>query len=63
MSKKFLRIKQVADRYGVHSRTVPRWVKDGRIDPPIYRGKFPLFDEELLEARERRAIVSLEQSA
>ena len=60
MSKKFLRIKQVADSYGVHSRTVPRWVKDGRIDPPIYMGKFPLWDEEKLEARERAAVISPE---
>jgi hypothetical protein len=63
MHKRFLRKSQVADRYQVHPRTVDRMVNDGRIDPPIYRGKFPLFDEELLEARERRAIVSLEQSA
>lgn len=57
MSKRFLRVKAVAERYGVSTRTVPRMVKDGRLPLPHYRGKFPLFDEAELDAADRAATL------
>jgi predicted DNA-binding transcriptional regulator AlpA len=58
MSKQFLRKSQVARRYGVHERTVDRMALDNRIPRPIHKGKFPIWDETLLEEYERRAIVN-----
>jgi predicted DNA-binding transcriptional regulator AlpA len=57
MAKQFLRKSQVAQRYGVHERTIDRMADDGRIPPPIRRGKFPLWAEDKLEAFERRAVI------
>ena len=56
--KRFLRLQSVAERYGVSTRTVPRMVRDGRLPPPHYRGKFPLFDEDELDASDRAAVVA-----
>jgi len=55
MSKQFLRKKSVAKRYEVDERTVDRMRVDGRLPKPIYRGKFPLWDTDLLDASDREA--------
>jgi hypothetical protein len=56
MSKKYSRKAQVAARYQVDVRTVPRMVEDGRIPPPdFYNGRFPLWDDEKLDENDRRA--------
>jgi predicted site-specific integrase-resolvase len=55
MSKKFLRKQAVAERYGINVRTVERMVLDGRLPAPVYRGKFPLFAEDELDAADRAA--------
>lgn len=54
---KFLRKRTVAERYGVNTRTVDRMAEDGRIPPPIYKGKFPLWDEGALDASDRAAAL------
>jgi hypothetical protein len=56
-SKKYLRKKAVAKRYGdVNERSIPRMVADGRLPPPtIFNGRFPLWDEAELDAHDRRA--------
>ena len=54
MPKTYLRKRQVAARYNVCWRTVDRWSEDGRLPNPIYRGKVPLWDLDLLEADDRR---------
>jgi predicted DNA-binding transcriptional regulator AlpA len=56
-SKKYLRKKAVADRYGVAERTVDRMAADKRLPPPMYRGKFPLWDEDALDASDRAAAL------
>jgi predicted DNA-binding transcriptional regulator AlpA len=61
--KQFLRKAQVAARYQVHERTVDRMADDGRIPKPIHRGKFPLWDEALLEEYERRAVINPDPAA
>jgi predicted DNA-binding transcriptional regulator AlpA len=58
MAKQFLRKQMLATRYGVNVRTVERMVKDGRIPKPIYLGKFPLWDSDLLDANDRAAAVA-----
>jgi predicted DNA-binding transcriptional regulator AlpA len=56
MSKIFLRKRQVAARYGgVATRTIDRWAEDGRLPPPIFRGRVPLWDLDELEAQDRAA--------
>jgi excisionase family DNA binding protein len=57
MSKKFLRKKAVADRYGVTIRTVERMIDDGRLPKPQYRGRLPLFAEDELDASDRAAAL------
>jgi hypothetical protein len=56
--KKFLRKNAVAERYSINPRTVPRMVEDGRLPPPTYRGKFPLWDEDALDASDRAATMA-----
>jgi excisionase family DNA binding protein len=58
MSKKFLRVAAVAERYSVSPRTIPRMVKDGRLPAPHYRGKFPLFDIDELERCDRHYVTT-----
>jgi predicted DNA-binding transcriptional regulator AlpA len=55
--KKFLRKNAVAERYSINPRTIPRMVADGRLPPPVYRGKFPLWDEDALDASDRAAAL------
>jgi hypothetical protein len=59
--KRYLRKKQVARRYGgVHERTIPRMVADGRLPPPDrYNGRFPLWSEDMLDAHDRQATRAL----
>ena len=57
MSKKFLRKQSVADRYDVDSRTVDRMAKDGRIPPPTYRGRLPMWAEDKLDESDRAAAL------
>jgi predicted site-specific integrase-resolvase len=58
MHKQFFRKSQVAARYGVDERTVDRWKLDGRLPPPRYRGRIPLWREDELDALDRRDIVA-----
>jgi hypothetical protein len=59
MARKFLRKKAVAARYGdVSIRWVERASKDGRLPRPHYRGRFPLWAEDELDAHDRAAIAA-----
>jgi predicted DNA-binding transcriptional regulator AlpA len=62
-SKKYLRKKAVAERYSVDARTVDRMALDGRLPKPIYITKFPLWDEEALDACDRNATLLLRPAA
>jgi len=55
--KQYLRKKAVADRYQVNVRTVDRMAEDGRIPPPIHKGKFPLWDTDGLDRSDRKTVV------
>jgi hypothetical protein len=58
--KRYLRKLQIAARYGVHERTVPRMVEDGRLRPPdLYNGRFPLWDADKLDKDDRAAARAL----
>jgi predicted site-specific integrase-resolvase len=52
--KKHSRKYQVAERYGVDERTVDRWKLDGRLPPPHYRGRIPLWDDDELDECDRK---------
>jgi hypothetical protein len=56
-SKKYLRKTAVAERYSIDERTVDRMSIDGRLPPPIYITRFPLWDEDRLDARDRAAAL------
>jgi predicted DNA-binding transcriptional regulator AlpA len=51
--KRYLRKQQVAQRYGIDERTADRWKLDGRLPPPVYRGRIPLWDELELDESDR----------
>ena len=53
--KTFLRNRQVAERYNIVTRTVDRWASDGRLPPPMWRGRVPLWDLDELEAQDHVA--------
>jgi hypothetical protein len=56
---KFLRKKDVAERYGVTIRSVERMIVDGKLPgPTLYRGRAPLWSIEELEADEKAAILA-----
>ena len=55
--KRFFRKRAVGVRYGVNDRTVDRMSEDGRLPRPVYRGKFPLWDEDELDASDRAAAL------
>jgi predicted DNA-binding transcriptional regulator AlpA len=56
MPKKYLRTNDVAARYSVHPRSVPRMVKDKRLPKPaMYSGRFPLWSEDELDAHDKAA--------
>ena len=56
-SKKYLRKKGVAGRYGVDERTIDRWVGLGRLPKPMYLpgSRIPLFAEDGLDEHDRLA--------
>jgi predicted DNA-binding transcriptional regulator AlpA len=56
--KRFLRKKQVGERYHIHERSVDRWSEDGRLPPPSYRGRIPIWDEDELDESDRRAAAA-----
>jgi hypothetical protein len=59
MAKKYLRKRAVAERYGgISFRSVERMVSDGRLPPPHYRGRFPLWPEDELDASDRAAALA-----
>jgi hypothetical protein len=62
MSKTFLRKRQVAARYNIVTRTVDRWAEDGRLPPPIWRGRVPLWDLDELEAGDHAAATTARAS-
>jgi len=49
--RRYLRKKQLAERYGgVSERSIDRWTRDGRLPPPtMFQGRFPLWSEEILD--------------
>jgi predicted DNA-binding transcriptional regulator AlpA len=55
MSKIFLRRRVVAERYGITTRSVDRWARDGRLPAPIRRGKTVLWDRDELDAQDHAA--------
>ena len=58
MPKQFLRKAKVAVRYDVNERTVDRMAhEDGRLPPPIYRGRIPLWDADELDKADRAAML------
>jgi predicted DNA-binding transcriptional regulator AlpA len=58
VAKKFLRKRAVAERYGFNIRTVERMIEDGRLPRPVYRGRYPLWDEDELNASDRAAAIA-----
>ena len=54
---RFLRKKAVAERYGTTMRSIERMSKDGRLPAAVYLigSKIPLWNEEVLDARDRAA--------
>jgi predicted DNA-binding transcriptional regulator AlpA len=62
-SKKYLRKKGTADRYGVSERTIDRWVELGRLPPPVYLpgSRIPLFAEDGLDEHDRSATPRLRE--
>jgi predicted DNA-binding transcriptional regulator AlpA len=58
-SRRWLRKREVAQRYGgVSDRTVDRMAAEGRIPAPIYRGRFPLWDESELDQIDQAAATA-----
>ena len=56
--KRYFRKRGVAERYGVHERSVDRMKDDGRLPPPdFYIGRFPLWGEDTLDESDRRAAL------
>jgi predicted site-specific integrase-resolvase len=60
---KFLRKRQVAQRYSITPRSVERWSADGRLPAPTYRGIIPIWSVEELEASDRQAERALRKPA
>jgi hypothetical protein len=59
---KFLRKRAIAERYGdVSIRTAERMVADGRLPPPVYRGRIPMCDELALDASDRATAVAAQK--
>jgi hypothetical protein len=56
--KRYLRKNELAERYGVTPRNIDYMVKDGRIPAPFYRGRFPLWDPDQVDAADRAALVA-----
>jgi hypothetical protein len=58
MPKQYLRKIRVAQRYDASIRWVERAVQDGRLPPPEYRGRIPIWDEAKLDESDRAAAVA-----
>jgi hypothetical protein len=54
--KQFLRKKKVAERYQCDPVTVMRMSRDGRIPKPIYKGRWPIWDADELDAHDRATV-------
>ena len=52
--KRYLRKNDLAARYGVTPRNIDFMVKDGRIPAPFYLSRFPLWDEDVIDAESNR---------
>ncbi len=62
--KRWLRKRQVGQRYGdVDDRTVDRMKLDGRLPPPTYFGRIPMWCEDELDERDRQATRERRPSA
>ena len=55
MLTQFLRRRAVADRYQINLRTLDRWVADGKLPRPSFRGRIPLWNVASLDEYDRRA--------
>lgn len=60
---KYLRKASVATRYDVGPRTVDRMSRDGRLPPPHYRGKLPLWSNDELDAADAAASATAKATA
>ena len=56
--RRYLRKRAVADRYGTTTRNIELKVRDGTLPPPEYFGRFPIWDEELLDEHDRRRALT-----
>jgi hypothetical protein len=52
--RRYLRKQQVADRYQTTTRNIELKVAAGVLPPPEYFGRFPIWDEALLDEYDRR---------
>jgi predicted DNA-binding transcriptional regulator AlpA len=62
-SRRRWRRKALAEFWGVSDRTIDRMRRDGRLGPPRYIGRLPLWDDEQREAAERAEPFLVAQSA
>jgi predicted DNA-binding transcriptional regulator AlpA len=54
-SRRYLRKRQVQERYNLRSpKTIDDWVKRGILPPPLRKGRTVLWDEGLLDRHDRR---------
>lgn len=60
MATKFLRKRDVAERYGITTRSVERLVKDKRLPRPVFplHNKIPMWPEEVLDESDRAAAAA-----
>jgi hypothetical protein len=60
---KYLRRLDLAERYGCTDRNIDLMVRDGRLpQPTLKRGRFPLWDEDVIDAADREAAAALRAS-
>jgi predicted DNA-binding transcriptional regulator AlpA len=55
-NERFLRKRQLADRYQTCTRTIDRWTADGRLPKPVHIGTVPMWALDEIEAFEREAM-------
>jgi predicted DNA-binding transcriptional regulator AlpA len=58
---KFLRKRQLAERYGCTTRTIDRWSETGRLPKPLRIGSVPVWELAEVEACERAAMKARDQ--
>ena len=56
--RRYLRKAAVAARYGTTTRNIELKVKAGVLPPPEYFGRFPIWDEDLLDEHDHRRALS-----